>query len=108
MRRCFQVQGPRGRDHCGSQESAFSYDSGAECGSRAAGLFGVPASALREVAALKSLAGHPNIVTLRDVFVEAQGRIFTVSEYVPCDLRGHLGTAPVRCMCDARSSTLGS
>lgn len=68
----------------------FSYDSGAECGSRAAGLFGVPASALREVAALKSLAGHPNIVTLRDVFVEAQGRIFIVSEHVRCGLRRHL------------------
>lgn len=47
---------------------------------------GVPATALREISALKELA-HPNIVQLHDVFVSFSGNLYLVFELLERDLK---------------------
>jgi len=57
----------------------FSYDN--------SDVFGVPAAALREVALLNQLNGHPNIVRIENVFLDTGARIFIVCEFMDLDLR---------------------
>eukprot|EP00928_Gymnodinium_smaydae_P011741 TRINITY_DN14302_c0_g1_i1.p1 TRINITY_DN14302_c0_g1~~TRINITY_DN14302_c0_g1_i1.p1 ORF type:complete len:405 (-),score=86.94 TRINITY_DN14302_c0_g1_i1:70-1284(-) len=64
----------------------FSYE-------RGPGGFGVPPSALREVAALRMLVGHPNVVGFREAFLEPGGRLFVVCDYLKRDLRRYMDEA---------------
>ena len=47
---------------------------------------GLPATALREISVLKEVQ-HPNIVSLRDVFVSYNGNLYLVFELMDCDLK---------------------
>jgi len=49
---------------------------------------GIPSSALREIAILKSL-NHPNIVKLLDVIAE-EGKLYLIFEYCKYDLRSYI------------------
>eukprot|EP00927_Polykrikos_kofoidii_P073316 TRINITY_DN69362_c0_g1_i1.p1 TRINITY_DN69362_c0_g1~~TRINITY_DN69362_c0_g1_i1.p1 ORF type:complete len:476 (+),score=72.70 TRINITY_DN69362_c0_g1_i1:37-1464(+) len=76
----------RDRDNGGIvavKKVSFSYDGGG------AGLFGVPAAVLREISVAKALGNHPNVVAIRDAFLEGE-RAFLVFEHVDCDLRRHM------------------
>lgn len=70
----------------------FSYEGEGDGGEGSTrDVFGVPASALREVAMLTALRGHPNIVRLHDAILDGSGaRIFIVCEYLDRDLRRHM------------------
>jgi len=71
----------------------FSYEgdeAGAQdehCSSSSRAAFGIPSFALREVALLTALRGHPHIVQLNDVFLEGSTRIFIICEFLELDLR---------------------
>lgn len=54
---------------------------------------GVPGTALREIALLKDLAGHGNIVELKEVVTD-NNQIFLVFEFLDKDLRGYYGALP--------------
>lgn len=68
----------------------FSYEGDGGDASTRGIVFGVPTSALREVAMLKTLCGHPNIVKIHDAFLDRGARIFIICEYIDCDLRRHM------------------
>lgn len=82
----------------GSQEAELGGD-WADAHIGAAHLFGAPSAALREVAALQTLQGHPNVVRLQEAFVDNGARMYLVCEFLERDLRRHmdeLGPLPHR------------
>lgn len=50
---------------------------------------GIPPTALREISLLKDLAGHPNVVELKDVICEAR-QLYLVFEFVERDLKQYM------------------